>query len=439
VGRPELVAAIRAEIAAGGPIPFAAFMELALYQPRYGYYRTLRAPPGPRGDFYTSPETHPAFGALVARQAMEVWERLGRPAPFVVEEWGAGSGRLAADLLGAAGGLSPDFAASIAYQIVERSAALRRAQRRLLRPWAGVRAEGRGARRGEAGARGQDLGSVVWISSRLDLAAWKTARAASPTPNLVLANELLDAFAVHRVVRRGDELRELYVDVAGEGFATVEGPPSTPALAAYFARLGLLPPEGAIAEVNLGALAWLRAIAGRLQRGAALVFDYGHPAELLYSARYPRGSLRAYYRHGVDDDPYVRVGEQDLTTHVDLTSLLLEGRAAGLVPLGVARQRDFLARLGLASYEAAVHEAGFSAADVRASLTGLAALARPGGLGDYWVVGLGRGLAGPLHGLDEQAAPLAAQPWPEVLRPRLGWGDAETRDAPRRIKRRGAS
>src|SRR5688572_15373481 len=135
-GRPRLVAAIRAAIRAQGPITFVAFMDLALYHPRYGYYTALRAPPGPRGDYYTSPETHPAFGALVARQLQEVWERLGHPRLFVVEEWGAGSGRLAADILAAAPALLPAFEASLAYTIVERSPALRRAQQRLLAPWA---------------------------------------------------------------------------------------------------------------------------------------------------------------------------------------------------------------------------------------------------------------------------------------------------------------
>ena len=116
-------AAIRARIAAQGPITFATFMDLALYQPRHGYYSALRAPPGPRGDFFTSPETHPAFGALLARQALEVWERLGRPQPFVVEEWGAGSGRLAADLLTAAPGSPRPSPQSLGYRD-------RRAQRR---------------------------------------------------------------------------------------------------------------------------------------------------------------------------------------------------------------------------------------------------------------------------------------------------------------------
>jgi SAM-dependent MidA family methyltransferase len=416
------VAAIRAAIRAQGPITFAAFMDLALYHPRYGYYTALRAPPGPRGDYYTSPETHPAFGALVARQLQEVWERLGQPRPFVIEEWGAGSGRLAADVLAAAPALAPAFEASLAYTIVERSPALRRAQQRLLGPWGervrwlDIASENQAPERASPGARPDG----------------SSAPLTAPPPSAVLAHELLDAFAVHRVVRRGDELRELYVTWQGDRFQETEGPLSTPALQTYFARLRLLPPDGAVAEVNLGALAWLRALAARLERGAVLVFDYARPAEVLYSARYPRGTLRAYYRHSVSDDPYLRIGWQDLTTHLDLTSLLLEGRAAGLAPLGLARQGDFLRRLGLQAYQAAVRAASLPAAEARASLTGLAALERPGGLGDHWVVGFGRGLQGPLHGLDEGAVPLPARPLPAALRPRLGWADVRTQSAPRR-------
>src|SRR5215212_216142 len=119
LGRPRLVAAIRAAIRRQGPIPFVQFMDLALYHPRHGYYSTLRAPPGPRGDFYTSPEAHPAFGALVAGQLQDLWERLGQPPRFVVEEWGAGTGRLAADVLAAAPLLASAFATSLAYVIVE--------------------------------------------------------------------------------------------------------------------------------------------------------------------------------------------------------------------------------------------------------------------------------------------------------------------------------
>ena len=132
-----------------------------------------------------------------------------------------------------------------------------------------------------------------------------------------------------------------------------------------------------------------------------------------------QGRPVAYHRHAVSEDPYARVGWQDLTAHLDLTSLLLEGRAAGLAPLGLARQADFLRRLGLDAYAEAVRAAGLPAADARASLAGLETLVHPAGLGAYWVVGFGRGLDGPLHGLDEVAQPLT--PAAGSPQPRLGW------------------
>jgi SAM-dependent MidA family methyltransferase len=395
-------------------LTFATFMDLALYHPTYGYYSTLRAPPGPRGDFFTSPEAHPAFGALVARQLLEVWQRLGQPAPFVVEEWGAGSGRLAADLLTAAPLLAPGFGASLRYVLVERSAALRRAQERLLRPWL---AQVRWLSVAESGPpTPQSWGALVSHSGS------PPALGGPVGASVVLAHELLDAFAVHRVVQRSGVLHERYVDLEADGFREIDGPLSTAALAAYFDRLGLLPPEGALAEVNLGALAWLHSVAARLTRGVVLIVDYAHPAEVLYSTRYPRGTLRTYHHHAWGENPYVRVGQQDLTTHLDLTSLLLEGRAAGLAPLGVARQRDFLLRLGLAAYEGAVRAADWRAAEQRASLTALETLTRATGLGRLWVIGFGRGLHSPLHGLMEDAQPLADPVLAGFLRSRLGWG-----------------
>ncbi|MBX5491984.1 MAG: SAM-dependent methyltransferase, partial [Chloroflexi bacterium] len=240
---------------------------------------------------------------------------------------------------------------------------------------------------------------------------------------LLLANELLDAFPVHRVVWRRGVLHERYVTLSDGVFAEIDGPPSTPALADYFARLGVRPPDDHLAEVNLAALGWLRAQAARLRRGALLLIDYGHPAEVLYSARYPRGTLRAYSQHALGENPYARIGCQDLTTQVDLTSLLLEGRAAGLTPLGLARQADFLRRLGLEAWEAAVRAARLPAATERAALAALHALASPQGLGRLWVVAFGRQLGTrPLHGLDEQATPLATAPPRALLRARLGWG-----------------
>jgi SAM-dependent MidA family methyltransferase len=399
VGRPRLVAALRAAIRAHGPLTVAAYLEQALYHPTLGYYSVLRAPPGARGDFYTSPEVHAAFGALLARQAREVWERLERPTPFVVEEWGGGSGRLAHDFLAAAHAEAPAFAAAVRYRLVERSAALRRWQQRQLRPW---------------GAQ------VEWVGP--EPAAGGPAPLPSALEGLLLANELLDAFPVHRVVWRQGVLYERYVTVADAGFAEIDGPPSTPALAAYFARLGLRPPDDHLAEVNLAAVAWLQAQAARLRRGALLLIDYGHPAEVLYSARYPRGTLRAYSQHALSENPYVRVGCQDLTSQVDLTSVLLAGRAAGLTPLGIARQADFLRRLGLEAWRETLCGGRLPVVVARGALAALDMLTSPSGLGRLWVVGFGRALGPqPLHGLDERAVPLALPPPIGPERPRLGW------------------
>jgi SAM-dependent MidA family methyltransferase len=372
-------------------------MRLALYHPRYGYYTRLAHPPGARGDFYTSPELHPAFGALIARQLLEVWQRLGRPDPFVVEEWGAGSGRLAHDVLSFAPEYDAAFGRAIRYRIVERSPRLRRVQQRALR---------------------DGPGRVEWATgNRLGHPNGETA----PEARCVLANELLDAFPVHRVVRRRSELREIHVTTLADTFQEVEGPLSTPALHAYFARLDLLPPEGNVAEVNLEALEWLRSVAARLDAGAILVIDYGHPAPVLYSERYPRGTLCTYFRHAVAEDPYTRVGEQDLTAQLDLTSLLLEARACGLVPLGIARQTDFLERLGLANYLRAARASSNRAVQRQATLSALERLAGRDGLGGYWVMAWGRGIEGALHGLSETAAPLAEPAVPAALAPRLGW------------------
>jgi len=125
------------------------------------------------------------------------------------------------------------------------------------------------------------------------------------------------------------------------------GPPSTPELAAYFQRLGLLPGEGCRAEVNLAALVWVRRVAATLARGFVLTFDYGHEAGDLYAPWRRDGTLLCFYRHNPSSDPYARVGKQDMTAHVDFTSLVEEGRRHGLEPLGVTTQSRFLAALGI--------------------------------------------------------------------------------------------
>ncbi|MBI4491582.1 MAG: SAM-dependent methyltransferase [Chloroflexi bacterium] len=324
-------------LAACGRLTFAEFMELALYAPEVGYYAS-QAVLGAQGDYVTSPELHPAFGALLGRQVEDCWRALDRPAPFYVREVGAGSGALCRDLLAWTRVAAPDLEEALTYELVERSPALRARQADTL------------AHAGLASAR------VEWLGPGLEVGGWRlnpTSNLQPPTRSLVgcvLSNELLDSFPVHLVTMRQGGLRELYVARAGDGFALVEDAPSTPALEAYFARLGLRPGEGCRAEVNLAAMDWMAAVAGWLERGLVLTLDYGHLAPELYSPRRRLGTLLCYYRHTLSSDPLRRIGHQDLTSHVDFTTLAETGERHGLRTLGLIGQARLLTQLGLPAW-----------------------------------------------------------------------------------------
>ncbi|HEX8025431.1 MAG TPA: SAM-dependent methyltransferase [Candidatus Limnocylindrales bacterium] len=385
---PALLERIRAEIRERGPMPFARFMALALYDPDAGYYaRGDDRGPGRSGDFLTAPEGHAIFGWAIARQLEEVWDRLGRPAPFVVREHGAGSGGLALGILdGLRRSGSPLFEA-IRYEVVEV---------------------------GE--------GKVAAIRERLDaagLADRLETATDGPAPGAVLANELLDALPVHRVEggpsdADGVRLLERFVDLDGDALGTSLGPPSTPALAARLASEGVALAPGQAAEICLGIDDWVRTATRPLERGLLLVIDYGAEARDLYAPS--RGStLRAYHRHRVHDDPLVAIGRQDLTAHVDLTALDRAATAEGLEPLGRATQAAFLASLGIGELLVGLQaEPGTTLESYLAARSAVARMLDPRATGGFAVRAHGRGLpARPaLRGFAGGAAPLGASPDP---------------------------
>jgi SAM-dependent MidA family methyltransferase len=319
-----LVRELRERIAAEGAITFRAFMEAALYHPRWGYYATRMGATTRGGDYVTSPEVHPVFGSLVAKQALEFWRALGHPGRFDLVEAGAGSGILARDVLRWSD-REPGFAAALHYQIVEPLAALRDAQRATL-------ADG-----------GIDDERIRWCDAL-----------PAAIDGMVLSNELLDAFPVHRVVREGDALREVYVGVEDGRFVDRLGELSDARIAAYFDALGLLPGEGCYAEVNLDASVWIADVAGSLRSGYALMFDYGYEAADLYAPWRRDGTLLCFYRQTASSDPYQRIGKQDMTASVDFTTLRAAGEQAGLTTIARTDQASFLARLGVAEGVAAV-------------------------------------------------------------------------------------
>jgi SAM-dependent MidA family methyltransferase len=330
-------AVVRGRIRQGGPLSFRDVMQLALYHPEHGYYSNLTGF-GADGDFTTSPETHPSFGFLLARQVADVWEVLGRPTPLRVLELGGGTGALAAPLLSAL----QDDSIEVSYRVDESSRSLgkRLAQR-----------------------------AIATVSPR-------------GTHHLVLANEVLDAQPVCRVTVRDGHVRELRVGVdAWDNLTWIEAD-ATDEIEAYFERLGFMPPDGSIAEINPDLQAWFTALAARLERGLAVVLDYGYTAEALFSR--PQGTLLTYWRHTLGSDPLVRLGHQDISVHVDFSSAAMAAQAAGLRVVGVTSQRALLRNLGIDSIQTRLRDP----TDRHA----LGQLCDPNGLGRIGVLFLTQGL-----------------------------------------------
>ena len=346
-----LAALIRAEAEARGRLTFAQFMALALYHPAGGYY-TRAGRVGERGDFYTSPAAHPAFGALLCVQLWRMWRRLGRPSRFTAVELGAGDGLLAHDICAYADRLSPEFAEALAYIAVD-----------LRRPKTSP----------------DSSGTVqLVVSDRLPLRG---------VTGCVIANELLDAMPFHRFRITEGSLREVYVVPDGEGGLTEElGEPSTPQLAERLESLGVPLPDGFQGEVCLELRPWLGNVAAALDRGYLLTIDYGYPAGELYALERMAGTLQTHYRHTLGSDPFARVGEQDITAHVDFTSVMLEGRGVGLEPVAFGQQARFLRGLGFGQMLQSLRSMPLSDAERNANRMGMLELVRPGGLGDFRVL-----------------------------------------------------
>lgn len=369
--------AIRAEIARRGPILFADFMALALGHPSGGYYTAAAARPTRDGDFLTAPELHPIFGAALARQAAEAWERLERPDPFVLLEYGAGSGALALAILAGLRRDGSPLADALACAPVELN------EHRLAELHAGA----------------ATVGLPLLDPAALD---------AAPAPGMAVANEYLDALPVHLVEVHQGRPREVHVGIGCDGaFEDVLGELSGPAIAERLAALasaGIELAEGQRLEICLEVEPWAREVGRRLAAGLVLVIDYGAPAAELYGARRRAGTLMTYRRHAADggaDAPYCDVGERDLTAHVDTTALGAALGAAGFDLLGETSQAQLLVGCGLEDLLGAARERAASTAEALELRGAVMRLLDPRHLGGFRAVVAGRGIAAepPLRGL----------------------------------------
>ncbi|MDO8484815.1 MAG: SAM-dependent methyltransferase [Candidatus Limnocylindrales bacterium] len=357
-----LVARIEDEIGRAGPIAFARFMELALYDPAGGYYRAAAARPGHDGDFLTAPETHPIFGAALARGLEEVWEHLGRPDPFVLREYGAGTGTLALAILERLELDGSGLARVIRYDPIEVE------PRRLQTLAERLGALGRSDFMFDPGSSGQTIVGAI------------------------LGNEVLDALPTHRVVVRDGRLLEILVGSRDGRFTDVEAAPTTPALAARLADEGIALADGQRAEICLDLEPWIAHAATGMERGLLLLIDYGYPAPELYDpVRRRDGTLRAYLRQRVHDDPYRHIGRQDLTAHVDVTAVERAAAAAGLVHLGTTTQAEFLVGLGTQELLQAIQADPATTLEVYLAVrSAVMRLLDPGAMGRFRVMGFAR-------------------------------------------------
>lgn len=309
-----LSAILRDKIQSSNGISFADFMAQALYHPEHGYYMSRRDRIGKAGDFFTSSSVNSLFGRLVARQLMQMDELL--PAEdFQIVEQGAGEGHLAMDILDTMAEEAPELYQRLTYNLVEVSEDNRQRQSSQL----------------EAHAE-----KVRWCADD----EWEISS------GCFLSNELVDAFPVHVVEKHSGLIKEVFVVNDEKGFSEELRNESGPDFAEYFDWLGCGPVEGNRAEVNLHASDWMRQVGQRLKQGFVLTVDYGYPAQELYAPHRRAGTLMCYHRHQADENPYLLVGEKDITSHVDFTALQKAGEDVGVLPLWFGEQYRFLMGLG---------------------------------------------------------------------------------------------
>ncbi|MEG4486557.1 class I SAM-dependent methyltransferase [Microcoleus sp. D2_18a_B4] len=383
---PDLCALIGERIAATPQqrITFAEYMDWALYHPQHGYYNSDRPSIGKQGDFITSSHWGADFAEVLADQFVEMWEFLvsgaleeDRPFNFAIVEMGAGRGNFAENVLQYLQRQHPDFFHILEYIIIEVSPGLQAEQRQTL----------------------ADIKCVKWCN-------WDEI-VNNSIVGCFFSNELVDALPVHQFILEEGQVREIYVAAETPKneqeeikFVEVVGEVSTPKIAEYLDLVGIdlsasVYGDGYRSEVNLAALDWMSTVAQKLQRGYLLTIDYGYPAHRYYNPRRREGTLQCYYRHRYHSNPYINVGRQDLTAHVNFTALERQGELCGLDVVGFTQQALFLMALGLGDRIASLSTNDAEVLDVATFLRRREALHQlidPMGLGGFGVLVQSKGL-----------------------------------------------
>ncbi|MDJ0657883.1 MAG: class I SAM-dependent methyltransferase [Crocosphaera sp.] len=348
-------------------ITFADYMDLVLYHPEQGYYSSGKVNIGSQGDFFTSSSLGADFGELLAKQLKEMLDIIDNYDFFTLVEVGAGLGNLAADILNYFKNKYSQIYPKINYIIVEESTVLIEEQKNNL----------------------NQFNNISWKT-------WEDIENQSLI-GCIFSNELIDAFPIHQVTLDNKQLKEIYVTWNDDHLKEAIADISTPKLLDYFQLIEVditdnNYPENYRTEVNLKALDWLATVSKKLKKGFLLTIDYGYPAEKYYHPQRYQGTLNCYYQHRHHHNPYVNLGQQDITTHVDFTALEKQGNLLGLQTVGLTQQGLFLMALGLGDRLAELSNGNYTLPEILKRRDALHQLINPTGLGGFNVLIQSKGI-----------------------------------------------
>lgn len=346
-------------------ITFAQYMDLCLFDRNYGYYNSEKTIIGKEGDFYTSASLSSDLGELLAVQLYEFWEILEKPNNFKIVEMGAGNGTLAKNILTFIINNYPDLIPNLEYIIIEKSDILKQKQQDLLRE------------------KFTNNIPITWTD--LD---------SIPNNSLigcVFSNELIDAMPVHLIRFSDNKLAEIYLTEKDNILVINYDSLSQEKIKEYFDIIGInftsnLYPENYQTEVNLQAIDWLKQISDKLEKGYLLSIDYGYTADKYYHPQRSEGTLKCYYQHRHHNNPYVNIGHQDITSHVNFTALQKYGELFGLNTVTYTKQALFLMGLGLGDRLNELSNGKMSLTTILQRRQELHNLINPEGLGNFGVL-----------------------------------------------------
>ena len=350
-------------------ITFAEYMNLVLYHPLYGYYSSGVVGIGSEGDFFTSSSLGKDLGELLAVQFVEMWQHLNCPDNFSLIEMGAGNGSLAADILAYIQTNYLDFSQALEYIIIEQSESLQQTQQELLQKFKNI--------------------NLTWKS-------WSEL----PQHSVIgcfFSNELIDAFPVHLVTLNSEKIQEIYLTEQGNKLTETIGEISTSKILNYLDLINIelsakKYPHNYRTEINLQALDWLTTVTNKLERGYLITIDYGYSAHKYYHPQRNQGTLQCYYQHRRHNNPYINLGYQDITAHVDFTALERHGELQGLSTIGLTKQGMFLMALGLGDRLNELSSGKYHVLEIFKRRDALHQLIDPTGLGGFSVLIQGKGL-----------------------------------------------